>query len=114
MNKFVEKAMQLIEESERTDTTIPDLEVGDVVRLWDVWDGESETGIDPYNYHVGEEYSSSYMVNGTDGINYLFKIVECGEKVEPEIGKYEEYTNLDEAAEALRDAVVEITDIYLI
>lgn len=36
MNEVVEKAMQLIEESERTDTTIPDLEVGDVVRLWDV------------------------------------------------------------------------------
>lgn len=94
MNKAVKEAMQLIEESEWPDTQIPDLDIGDVVKLYDVWDGNGETGVDPYDYHIGEEHSYSHMIDEENGINYLFRIVQCGETI--------------------KDVTVQIIDIYII
>lgn len=84
MNKTVERAMQLIKESKWQDTTIPDLEVGDVVKLSDVWDGN---GAEP-------EESYSYQLDSDNWINYSFAVME--------------------KAENPLDTVVKITDIDLI
>lgn len=69
MNKSVERAMQLIKQSEWKDTKIPDLEVGDVVKLSDVWDGN---GAEP-------EESYSYQLDSDNWIDYSFLVVEKAE-----------------------------------
>lgn len=62
MNEVVEKAKQINE----IQSYIPELEVGEIVELNDVWDGEGETPIEDY----------SYKLNDTEWINYCFKIME--------------------------------------
>lgn len=84
MNNAVEKAMKMIEESEWTDTQIPDVEVGDVIKLGNVWDGN---GAEP-------EESYSYQLDSDNWINYSFAVME--------------------KAENPLDTVVKITDIDLI
>lgn len=115
MNETVKKAQEIIKNSEWRDTVIPELEIGDVVEINDVWDGEhSIDGLDEFNYKVGEEHSCSYQLDSENGINYLFEIVEHGEYIEPEYDKNGYETNYEEAASALGNAKIKITDIYLI
>ena len=66
MNKTVEKAMELMEKPYKG--YIPDLEIGEVVELNDVWDGEGECPLDAGSY--------SYQLNDLDYINYVFEVVE--------------------------------------
>lgn len=114
MNEAVKRAMEIIKNSE-WNTVIPELEVGDIVEINDVWDGEhSIDGLDEFNYKVGEEHSYSYQLDPENGINYLFEIVEHGEYVKEETGNHGNCTNYEEAALALRNAKIKITDIYLI
>lgn len=114
MNEAVKRAMEIIKNSE-WDTDIPELEIGDIVEINDVWDGErSIDGLDEFNYKVGEEHSCSYQLDADNGINYLFEIVEHGEYIEPEYDENGYETNYEEAELALRNAKIKITDIYLI
>ena len=62
MNKIVKKAMDM----DQFNNELPELEIGDVVTLREVWDGEGETPEDSY----------SYMLTDNDWINYEFEIVE--------------------------------------
>lgn len=66
MNKTVEKAMELMEDVYKG--YIPDLEIGEVVELNDVWDGNGECPLDAGSY--------SYQLNDLDYINYVFEVVE--------------------------------------
>lgn len=66
MNKTVEKAMEIMEKPYKG--YIPDLEVGEVVELNDVWDGEGECPLEMGSY--------SYQLNNLDHINYVFEVVE--------------------------------------
>lgn len=114
MNKEVKRAMEIIENSE-WDTDIPELEIGDIVEINDVWDGDRDvSGIDAFNYKVGDEGGCSYDLDMENGINYLFEIVEHGEYIEPEYDKNGYETNFREAELALGSAKIKITDIYLI
>ena len=115
MNETVKRAYDIIASSEWRDTVIPELEIGDVVEINDVWDGEhSIDGLDEFNYKVGEEHSYSYQLDSENGINYMFEIVEHGEYIEPEYDKNGYETNFREAELALGNANIKITDIYLI
>lgn len=87
MNKIVEKALTL----NQFESDIPQLEVGDVVALGEVWDGEGETPEYSYSYLLtrdGEDGESNCDVN----INYEFEIVEEKENVLETIVKI---TNID-------------------
>ena len=66
MNKTVEKAMELMEDVYKG--YIPDLEVGEVVELNDVWDGNGECPLDAGSY--------SYQIADAAWINYVFEVVE--------------------------------------
>lgn len=70
MNEVVKKAYEMNKESdwETKVEYLPELEVGEVVELNDVWDGEGE---DPT-----EEGSYSYKITDSDWINYVFEVVE--------------------------------------
>ena len=70
MNKTVEKAMKLMEDVYKG--YIPDLEVGEVVELNDVWDGNGECPLEMGSY--------SYQLNDLDHINYVFEVVEEKER----------------------------------
>lgn len=66
MNKVVEKAMKLMEDVYKG--YIPDVEVGEVVELNDVWDGNGECPLDAGSY--------SYQIADAAWINYVFEVVE--------------------------------------
>ena len=66
MNKTVKKAMELMEDVYKG--YIPDLEIGEVVELNDVWDGEGECPLDAGSY--------SYQIADAAWINYVFELVE--------------------------------------
>ena len=66
MNKVVEKAMKLMEDVYKG--YIPDLEVGEVVELNDVWDGNGECPLETGSY--------SYQIADIAWINYVFEVVE--------------------------------------
>ncbi|HIS62157.1 MAG TPA: hypothetical protein IAC14_07915 [Candidatus Scybalomonas excrementigallinarum] len=92
MNKIVEKAMELAEEIYKED--IKDLEIGDIVKLGAVWNGDYENPLED------EEYCSwSYPINDMDYINYVF------EPIEPWEGK---------KGVELLDTLVRITNIELL
>ena len=68
MNKIVKKAKGI----DQFNQYIPDLEVGEIVELNDVWDGEGEEPEESYSYSLGEEPES-----GCDcWINYVFEVIE--------------------------------------
>lgn len=89
MNEIVKKAYDLLEENSigeifaipqknvinlhinigKCEKYLPDLDVGEVCEINDVWDGEGE---------VPEE-SYSYKLNDIDWINYEFEILEAKE-----------------------------------
>lgn len=83
MNSIVKKAYKINDRAEYWDINIPDLEIGDVVELREVWDCE-----EPWTEHDWTEYpcgSYSYIVShaGEDGnenidiyINYIFDILQ--------------------------------------
>lgn len=68
MNETVKRAMEIIKNSE-WDTVIPELEIGDVVEINDVWDGNGEVPEESYSYQLDEE----------NWIDYRFKVVEKAE-----------------------------------
>lgn len=74
MNKIVKKANEL----NKYGVSVPELEIGDVVELNEVWDGEGEAPTNQYSYFLtdeGEDGESNYNVD----INYEFEIVEENE-----------------------------------
>ena len=62
MNAVVKEAMEMMEEKRY----IPDLEVGEICEMNDVWDGDGDVPEDSYSYEVTD---SSW-------INYVFEVVE--------------------------------------
>lgn len=68
MNEVVKKAYEMNKECDWDMGYIPELEVGEVVELNDVWDGEGE--------EPTEEGSYSYKITDDDWINYVFEVVE--------------------------------------
>lgn len=74
MNKIVERAKEI----NKLQDYIPELEIGEIVEINDVWDGTGEVPEDSYSYlltHDGEGGESNYDVS----INYEFEIVKKGE-----------------------------------
>lgn len=68
MNEVVKRAMEIIKNSE-WDTIIPELEIGEEVKMNDLWDGNGE---------VPEE-SYSYQLDDNDWIDYRFEVIEKAE-----------------------------------
>ena len=71
MNKIVEEAKKI----NKLQDYIPELEVGEIVELNDVWDGNGEVGESSYSYILtrnGIDGESNYDV----GINYEFEVVK--------------------------------------
>ena len=64
MNEVVKKAMEMTQEEYKG--YIPDLEIGEICEINDVWDGIGE---------IPEE-SYSHQVTDADWINYEFEILE--------------------------------------
>lgn len=64
MNKVIKDAKKIM--SNEYVQEIPELEIGDEVRLGDVWDGEGSAPENSYSYKIANE----------QWINYEFKIVE--------------------------------------
>ena len=64
MNEVVKKAMEMMQEEYKG--YIPDLEIGEICEINDVWDGIGE---------IPEE-SYSHKVTDADWINYEFEILE--------------------------------------
>ena len=62
MNKIVKKALEM----DQFNNTLPELEIGNVVTLSKVWDGQGETPNDSY----------SYQLTDMDWINYEFEVIE--------------------------------------
>lgn len=78
MNKIVKRAYEINRKAAEFSIDLPDLEIGDVVRLGDVWDGE-----EPYARAYNNN-SYSYIISdlGEDGatnvdiyINYVFNTI---------------------------------------
>lgn len=69
MNKVVEKAKNMAKEY-GIEKYIPELEIGEVVEINDLWDGEGEVPEEEYTYTVMDN------VYGYIGVNYEFDIVE--------------------------------------
>lgn len=67
MNKTVKKAMEIMEGEYVRD--IPNVDIGDEVRLADIWDGEGEIPEDSYSYKIADE----------QWINYEFEVIEENE-----------------------------------
>lgn len=71
MNKIVERAKEI----NKFESYIPELEIGEIVELNDIWDGEGETPSNNYSYLItdnGEDGESNADVS----INYEFEVVE--------------------------------------
>ena len=71
MNKIVKKALEM----DQFNNQLPQLEIGDVVELGEVWDGNGEIPECSYSYHLtdcGEDGESNYPVD----INYEFAVIE--------------------------------------
>jgi hypothetical protein len=67
-NKAIKKATEIMEGIYRQD--LPNVNIGDIVRLGDIWDGNGEI----------PETSYSYQVSECDWLNYEFQIVEKSDK----------------------------------
>lgn len=75
MDNVVEKAYKINEHEKDFNIDIPDVKIGDVVELYDIWDGEGETPVESYSYLVSN--------SGEDGngycpiwINYVWEAVD--------------------------------------
>lgn len=68
MKEVVKRAMEIIKGSE-WNTVIPELEIGDIVEINDLWDGNGE---------VPEE-SYSYQLDDNNWIDYRFKVIKKAE-----------------------------------
>ena len=82
MNKTIKKAAEIMEGEYVRD--IPNVDIGDEVRLADIWDGEGDIPEDSYSYKIADE----------QWINYEFEVIEENEDT--------------------LDTVVKITDIELL
>lgn len=77
MNKIVEKAYEINKKAGGFNIEIPDLEIGDIVRLGDVWDGN---GTNPVEYLDEDGLASySYIIADDEWINYVFEPLEINE-----------------------------------
>lgn len=59
---------------------IPDVKIGDIVPLKEIWDGNGEVPEDSYSYLItnnGEDGESNYPI----WIDYVFEIIEVNEDV---------------------------------
>ena len=80
MKKIGNEVLRKAESINQFGTVLPQLEIGDIVTLSDVWDGEGETPEDSYSYlltHDGEDGESNMDVY----IDYEFDILEEKEHV---------------------------------
>ena len=69
------KALEKAKEINQFHDYLPELQIGDIVELNDVWDGNGEIPEDSYSYlltHDGEDGESNYDVC----LNYEFEVVE--------------------------------------
>lgn len=73
MNKVVAEAKKIMEEK-NVYYDIPELEIGDIVELKEVWDGEGETPEESYTYTIIDDLHESI------GVNYEFEIIEGNEE----------------------------------
>ena len=66
MNKIIEQAYKMQEKPYKRE--LPEVEIGDICKLGDVWDGEGETPEEDYSYELGHG----------DFLNYEFKtLTKC-------------------------------------
>lgn len=67
MNITVERAKEMMED--RYNDYLPDLEIGEICEINDVWDGDGACPNQSY----------SYQLTDTDWINYVFEVIEVKE-----------------------------------
>lgn len=73
MNKIIEQAYKIQEKPYKRE--LPEVEIGDICKLEDIWDGE----VEPQEYDGDNTYSYSYGLTDTDWINYVFEVIEKNE-----------------------------------
>jgi hypothetical protein len=102
MNKTVKKAMEIMEGEYVRD--IPNVDIGDEVRLADIWDGEGDIPENSYSYQIAEY----------DWINYEFKYTGYKQvtKTKDHVHYVTEYE--EEGEEHNLDSMVRITKIELL
>lgn len=82
MNAIVKKVKEIMEDS--YNDYLPDVEIGEICEINDIWDGNGDCPNQSYSYQIGD----------TDWINYVFDIIEVKENK--------------------LDTVIKITDIELL
>lgn len=73
MNKIIEQAYKI--QGKPYKRELPEVEIGDICKLEDIWDGE----VEPQEYDGDNTYSYSYGLTDTDWINYVFEVIEKNE-----------------------------------
>jgi len=103
MNEVVKKAIEIMEGEYVRD--IPNVDIGDEVRLADIWDGEGEIPEDSY----------CYIIADAQWINYEFKYTGYKQvsKTEDHIHYATAYEK-EEGEERSLDSIVRITNIELL
>lgn len=77
MNETVKKAYEIAKETGDFEVEyLPEVEVGEIVELNDVWDGEGGDDDAPDNEESDSYGSYSYKITNDQWINYEFDIVE--------------------------------------
>lgn len=71
MNKIVLEAQKI----NQFQQYIPELEIGEIVELNDVWDGKGEEPEESYSYFLGDDPDSGCPT----WINYVFEVLETKE-----------------------------------
>lgn len=67
MNAIVKKVKEIMEDS--YNDYLPDVEIGEICEINDIWDGNGDWPNQSYSYQIGD----------TDWINYIFNIIEVKE-----------------------------------
>ena len=100
---IVKQAMEIMEGEYVRD--IPNVDIGDEVRLADIWDGEGDIPEDSYSYKIADE----------QWINYEFKYTGYKQvtKTKDHIHYVTEYEK-EEGEEHTLDSMVRITNIELL
>ena len=75
MNKTVKKAIQIMKQYNENGKVyqIPELEINDICKMSDLWDGNGEYPEDSYSYFLTDNYRDTFV---DLWINYEFKILE--------------------------------------
>jgi len=82
MKNLREELERKIEERNTSNRVLPRVELGDVVSLNDVWDGETQVWQDEEAKEDGKLGSCAFAINEEDAVLYKFKLIEYDGEIE--------------------------------